>query len=48
MALPVLYALLWAALSREAFDSGRVSIEKIYNLEKAEDKENDPDNKEDE
>jgi len=44
VALPVLYALLWAALSREAFDS----IEKIYNLEKAEDKENDPDNKEDE
>lgn len=35
VALPVLYALLWAALSREAFDSGRVSIEKIYNLEKA-------------
>jgi hypothetical protein len=48
VALPVLYALLWAALSREAFDSGRVSIEKIYNLEKAENKENDPDNKEDE
>lgn len=48
VALPVLYALLWAALSREALDSGRVSIEKIYNLEKAEDKENDPDNKEDE
>lgn len=48
VALPVLYALLWAELSREAFDSGRVSIEKIYNLEKAEDKENDPDNKEDE
>lgn len=48
VALPVLYALLWAALSREAFDSGRVSIEKIYNLEKAEDKEDDPNNKEDE
>lgn len=48
VALPVLYALLWAALSRKAFDSGRVSIEKIYNLEKAEDKEDDPNNKEDE
>lgn len=48
MALPVLYALLWAALSREAFDSGRVSIEKIYNLEKAENKEDNPNNKEDE
>lgn len=48
VALPVLYALLWAVLSREAFDSGRVSIEKIYNLEKAENKEDDPNNKEDE
>lgn len=46
--LPVLYALLWAALSREALDSGRVSIEKIYNLEKAENKEDNPNNKEDE
>lgn len=48
VALPVLYALLWAALSREALDSGRVSIEKIYNLEKAENKEDNPNNKEDE
>lgn len=48
VALPVLYALLCAALSREAFDSGRVSIEKIYNLEKAENKEDNPNNKEDE
>lgn len=45
--LPVLYALLWAAISREAFDSGRVSIEKIYDLKEAGDK-NDPDDKEDE
>lgn len=44
--LPVLYALLWAALSREAFDSGRISIEKIYDLKEAGD-ENAPDNKED-
>lgn len=47
VALPVLYALLWAALSREALDSGRVSIEKIYSLKETED-EDDPNNKEDE
>ena len=47
VALPVLYALLWAALSREAFDSGRVSIEKIYSLKETGD-EDDPDDEEDE
>ena len=47
VALPVLYALLWAALSRKALDSGRVSIEKIYSLKETED-EDDPNNKEDE
>lgn len=46
--LPVLYALLWAALSREAFDSGQISIEKIYDLKDAGDEDDDPDNKEDE